>query len=242
MEIVDESERLRENKIVRASVFDDYSVVKIGHKFTTKTIGRDELIEEIIKRFSISDSEIGTLLKIESSEVGEDFESNRLRIKVKIIEKDGNSITRVDIILRARVNATSEDALQNEVVNLASLTKEQVLDALVVREEHDRNETEREIEAESKTKNGIIVTKVKIKWEGFRQELILRISDRQEIVEYISKLLNVSTSEVDGVIKFESESEDDDSDDDSEEDNEDDDDDSDEDDDNRSGRNRGSRN
>lgn len=240
VEIVDESERLRENKIVRASVFEDYSVVKIGHKFTTKTVGRDELIDEIMRKFSISDSEIGVLLKIESSEVGEDFESNRLRIKVKVIEKDGNSITSVDIVLRARVNVTSEDLLQNEVVNLASLTKEQVLDALVVREEHDRNETEREIEAESKIRNGMIVTKVKIKWEGFRQELVLRISDRQEVVEYVAKLLNVSTSEVDGVIKFESESEDDDSGNDSNDDSDDSDEDdsSGEDDDNRSGRNR----
>ena len=211
MDIIEGFEKLRENKIVRAEVFDDHSLIKIGYKFTTKTVEREALIKEIMVRFAINDSYVVNLLKIENSDDSDDSDIDRFRIKIKIIEKQGVSIASVDIILRKNVNLTSTEDIQKEVVNLASLTKEQISDALVIREEHERNETQkREIEINSKIRENIIITKVKIEWDGLKQELVLRTENRNKIIDQISKLLNVSIQEVELAIKeFKIESEDD---------------------------------
>src|SRR3989344_2362334 len=211
MDIIEGFEKLRENKIVRAEVFDDHSLIKIGYKFTTKTVEREALIKEIMVRFAINDSYVVNLLKIENSDDSDDSDIYRFRIKIKIIEKQGVSIASVDIILRKNVNLTSTEDIQKEVVNLASLTKEQISDALVIREEHERNETQkREIEINSKIRENIIITKVKIEWDGLKQELVLRTENRNKIIDQISKLLNVSIQEVELAIKeFKIESEDD---------------------------------
>ncbi|MEK6836297.1 MAG: DUF5667 domain-containing protein [Nanoarchaeota archaeon] len=192
IEIVDEFGSLREKKIVRAEIFEGFSIIKVGQKFTTRTIDREALIKEIIERFAISDADVERLLKIEYSEDGDEEDNDRLRIKVKIIEKEGLGIAKVEVLLRRSINSTSESDITSAVSSFTQITREQIIDALIIKEEGNRNRTERKIEINSKTKNGIIFTRVKIEWDRLRQELILRTGDRQEIITQISKLLNVS--------------------------------------------------
>jgi len=210
IEIIDELGELREKKIVRAEVFDGYSIIKVGHRFTTRTTEREALIREIIDKFAVTDSKVENLLKIENADDDETADKDRLKVRINIHEKENVSIVEVHLILRKRVNVTSKEELQSAVVEATRLTKEQIQNAIFVHNDEDKdNETEREIEIKSKTQDGVVYTLVKIEWDGRKKELVLHTADREEIVSKIASLLNVSLEEVNGAIKkFELENED----------------------------------
>ncbi|MBI2451747.1 hypothetical protein HYV50_01560 [Candidatus Pacearchaeota archaeon] len=204
IEIIDELGKLKEEKIVRSEVFDTYSVIKVGYRFTTRTTDREKLLAEIIERFAVSEDEVDSLLKIENAEDNES-DRDKLWIKIETRVKDDIGISQVKIILRKNVDVVSEDELKSAVVEATHLTKEQVLEALVLKEKHEgTNESESEIEIRSKTEDGLTFTKIKIEWGGTKEELILHTNDRTEIVEHIAGLLGVSAEEVEAaIIKFE---------------------------------------
>ncbi len=203
VEIIDEFGRLRDEKKLRAEVLDSYSIIEIRQKFTTRTIEREALINEVISRFTVSESDAKELLKIEDSDEIEEDNFDRLKVRIDIRVRDGVGVSEVEVEFRQKVEETSVEGLQSAVVDLSKLTKEQIMNAISIEEDSDDLENEREIEIEIKERDGSSFAKVEIEWDGMKKEFVLETADKEEIYSRIASLLGVTVEEVLKVAEFE---------------------------------------
>ena len=150
-EIIDDIGRLRTDKRLKAEVFSESSLVKVEHRFTTRTTEIDEIINEIIERFAVSEEEANRFLKIENEQPDDDDE-DRLRIKVEIREEDNVPITRVRIELRF-IDGADKESIISEIVERTQLTKEQIEEVIEIKDKDKDDEDEGENDDEEEDDN-----------------------------------------------------------------------------------------
>ncbi|HIG52150.1 hypothetical protein CXT76_01445 [Candidatus Parvarchaeota archaeon] len=147
-EIMDQHGKLRERNIIKAKIIGESSIVKIEKRFTTRTSNKEEIIDQIIEKFSISEEYANNYLKIEREDSEELDEDIGLKIKIDIKEKDGIALAKVKVKLKFR-NGIEKELMVQEIVQKTILTREQILEALVIENEDDEVDDEEEEEDEA---------------------------------------------------------------------------------------------
>ncbi len=198
-EIDDEIEDLEEEiglkeVEVKAEIIGNKALVKIENEFSTDAIDKNAIIDEIIKRFALDQETVKKILEIETEE---EEELGKDRLKVEAKTKEG--LTEIEVKLRFMLNTTDREAIINEVVAKAKLSREDVEKVLEIETEEEKEEEGLEIEAE--IEEG--VAEVKIKIGDDKQEFTLETTDREAILSEIALRLGVTVEQIRNVVEFE---------------------------------------
>ncbi|MCH7567952.1 MAG: hypothetical protein IIA87_00890 [Nanoarchaeota archaeon] len=190
IEIEDGLGRLREERKVKAKIFDDFSRVKVELKFTIRATSKDEVIKEIIERFALTKEEANRLLKIERG----DDEKEEVEICHIPPENPEEAHT---IIIGA-------PAVSTHLAHGDSLGHcDNGSDNSITEQDEDKKELERleklRIKAKIKEKHGVSFAKVKIKLE------FIDGTDRESIIKAIVKRIQLTEQEILDVIEFKQE-------------------------------------
>jgi len=109
---------------VRAETLGFQTEISIEIEFVSNTTDTNQLIDEIIDRFSLTREEVDKELKIERSD------DQRLEKKFKVeIEKRGN-ISKVEVELETVIDSTSRGEILDAIVKNSQLTREQINEEL----------------------------------------------------------------------------------------------------------------
>ena len=105
---------------VKAETLGFQTEIKIEIEFVSNTTDANQLIDEIIEKFSLTKEEADNELRMERSD------DKRLENKLEVeIEKRGNT-AKVEVELETVVDSTSRGDILNAIVKNSQLTKEQI--------------------------------------------------------------------------------------------------------------------
>ena len=118
---------------VKAETLGFQTEIKIEIEFVSNTTDTDQLIDQIIDKFSLTREEADEELRIERSD------DQRLEKKLEVeIEKRGNT-SKVEVELETVIDSTSRGAILDAIVKNSQLTREQINEQL--RFDSDDNDT-----------------------------------------------------------------------------------------------------
>lgn len=123
----DEQKDLKTDELERklqASIISESSEVKINLEFLTKTTDMNELVDEIIDKFEVTQQGAKDLLKIKEVNDGNLEEKFTVEIEVE----DG--MTEVKVKLRYVLDSTNKDEIINSIVKNSKLDSEIILDLI----------------------------------------------------------------------------------------------------------------
>jgi len=118
---------------IRVSTLGDQSEVKIELEFIIDTLDIDEIIDEILDRFELTNEQAENELKIQ--EADDELEE---KFKVEIEIEDG--IAEVEVELRYILDTSDKDAILDSIVNQSQLTREQINNTIDI-ETHEEDDT-----------------------------------------------------------------------------------------------------
>ena len=105
---------------VKSETIDFQTEIKIEIEFVSNTTNTNQLIDQIIDKFSLTREEADKELRIERSD------DQRLKEKFEVeIEKRGNT-SKVEVELETVINSTSRGEILNAIVKNSQLAREQV--------------------------------------------------------------------------------------------------------------------
>lgn len=176
---------------VEAEIVNEQSEVKIERKFSTTTVDKDTIINEIIEKFALDRETADAALEIEIEEKKELKEEFKIEVEVE------EGITKVEVKLKLILNTTSREEILDAVVEKSQLTKEQI-ESVMKFEIEKEEEAELEIEVEiEESKAGI-----KVEFAGEEFEFTLETTDREIIISEIIARTGLTREQIESVIEF----------------------------------------
>ena len=110
---------------VRAETLGFQSKIEIEIEFVSNTTDTNQLIDQIINKFSMTREEAENELRIERSD------DRRFEEKFKVeIEKRGNNTTKVEVEFETAIDSTSKSDILDAIVQNSQLTREQIQEKL----------------------------------------------------------------------------------------------------------------
>ncbi|MCH7648528.1 MAG: hypothetical protein IIA83_07975 [Thaumarchaeota archaeon] len=185
LEIEDESELK-----VQAKIIGDQSRVKIKKEFSTLTIDRTALIDEIIAEFALTRDDADAALKLETVE--DEELSERFRVKARV----DNGVAEVRVELKFVLDTTNRDNILDAIVSMTQLSSDQIEGVLDFEpeDEYEEESEYEETEIEVDIKKG--KAKVKVEYEGEKSRFVLLTTDEAEIISSITDLTGLGESEI----------------------------------------------
>ncbi len=185
-EVEDEIRKFkREGLEVKAELSGSQAFVKIENKFSLNSADKNEIINEIIKRFALDRETADRLLRTETTTEAEDRE----RLEIKAETKEG--VTRIDVERRFTLSTTDRNAILIEIVSRTRLIREDIENAL---EQNGNKNKEIEIKAEAFGGSTQVNVKLEFTPSG---------SDRNSVVQQVLDKFKLGREDIDNILKIE---------------------------------------
>ncbi len=187
--------------VVKAETEGGVSFVKAELKFISSAANKEDLVKEILDRFSLTKEEADALLKLESGDI-DAGDSDRLRIRAR--EKGEG--TEVEVELRFLLNTEDRNVIVEEIAKRTQIEKAKAEAAVESEEFREDDEDDREDELEIEIEIRGNHTEVRVKERGnVLDRFVTTSTDKEELLGIIAKRRGVSVDEIRAVAEFEPE-------------------------------------
>ena len=178
---------------VKAEIVGSKSEVKIERKFSTTTINRTVIIQEIIDRFALEREIADVALEIE---VEDEDEKLKEKFKVEVKVKDG--VAEVEIKLKFILEVVDREGILDAVVDRSKLTVKQIEDVMEFKDKDKEDDEKLEIEVEIEDD----FAEIEVEFNGDEFEFTLETTNQDVIISEIIERTGLTREQIENVIEF----------------------------------------